>query len=90
MLRGMHVDPAHQQRGVGTLLLAALVSDLVDEDCYCIPFAHLPGFYGRYGFETIAGKDIPASIASRAAHYREEGHDVIVMVRRADPGQRRA
>lgn len=49
MLRGMHVDPAYQRRGVGDRLLSALVADLVDVECFCIPFAHLTSLYGRAG-----------------------------------------
>ena len=84
MLRGMHVDPAYQRRGVGDRLLGALVADL-DGDCFCIPFAHLTAFYARAGFAVIREDVVPAFLVQWLQRYREEGHDVLIMHRPARP-----
>lgn len=83
MLRGMHVDPAYQRRGVGDRLLSALVADLVDVECFCIPFAHLTSFYGRAGFVVVPEATAPAFLGQWLHRYRAEGHDVLIMRRPA-------
>lgn len=81
MLRGMHVDPAYQRRGVGDRLLSALVADLIDVECFCIPFAHLTLFYGRAGFVVVPEAAAPAFLRQWLHRYRAEGHDVLIMRR---------
>ena len=55
-LRGMAVDPSWQGRGVGTLLLAALVRRAAD-DGYEVVWANgrdaALGFYRRHGWEVV-------------------------------------
>ncbi|HYR11848.1 MAG TPA: GNAT family N-acetyltransferase, partial [Longimicrobium sp.] len=53
MLRGMQVAPEWRGRGVGRRLLNALVADLGDEECFCVPYTHLTGFYGAAGFAEL-------------------------------------
>lgn len=84
MLRGMFVDPSEQRRGVGSLLLRAFTQHLAGAECYCIPFAHLPGFYARGGFAPVTAASVPSALAERLDHYRLEGHDVILMRRPPD------
>jgi len=82
MLRGMRVDPAEQRRGTGTRLLHALVSRLGDEDeCYCVPFDHLLGFYGQVGFVEASLNGAPAFLVERIAGYRARG-DAVTLMRR--------
>lgn len=81
MLRGMHVDPAYQGRGVGDRLLSALVADLVDVECFCIPFAHLTSFYGRAAFAVIQENVAPAFLVQWLHRYQADGHDVLIMRR---------
>ena len=83
MLRGMQVAPEFQRRGLGTRLLDRFVADLPPVDCYCIPFAHLTGFYARAGFEVIDESRAPDFLRERAARYRAEKREVILMRRRA-------
>ena len=81
LLRGMHVDPAYQRRGVGDRLLRALVADLVDVECFCIPFAHLTSFYGRAAFAVIQENVAPAFLVQWLHRYQADGHDVLIMRR---------
>src|SRR4051812_2301451 len=57
MLRGMYVHPAHRRIGVGTQLLSAFVAELTDSECFCVPLAHLEGFYGSVGFARVDAAD---------------------------------
>ena len=83
MLRGMHVAPDFQGRGVGSELLRVFASELPARECYCIPFSHLTRFYGRQGFERDDEVAAPAFLRERLATYRAEGHDVLLMRRPA-------
>lgn len=82
MLRGMQVAPEWRGRGVGSRLLRALVGDLrPGEECYCIPYAHLTGFYGAAGFRESGEADTPAFLRERLAGYLASGLSVLVMHR---------
>ena len=86
MLRGMHVSPEYQRRGIGTRLLRAFVGDLPATECYCIPFAHLVGFYSQAGFSPVDDSQAPTFLRERLLRYRAEGHIVLLM--RRDNGSR--
>jgi N-acetylglutamate synthase-like GNAT family acetyltransferase len=70
VLRGMRVVAERQRQGVGTRLLHALVADVGTEACFCIPYPHLVGFYGRGGFVEIDPADAPAFLGERLTAYR--------------------
>jgi GNAT superfamily N-acetyltransferase len=80
MLRGMRVQPGHQRRGVGSRMLRVFEQQL-DSECYCVPYAHLLGFYGQIGFREIARNDAPLFLAERARSYEAEGLKVAIMRR---------
>lgn len=84
MLRGMHVDPAHQCARVGTRLLANLITGLAGAECFCIPFSHLTTFYERVGFAVVSPAEAPAFLGEWVEQYRREGHDVLIMHRAKD------
>jgi len=84
LLRGMYVEPSARSTGIGTLLLAAFARDLGEQACFCIPFAHLTEFYRREGFATVPEAEMPAPLALRLHRYRQEGHDVLLMLRDPD------
>jgi len=81
LLRGLYVAPALQRRGIGSRLLDAFVNDLKDMACYCVPYAHLRGFYGRVGFAPLADNVAPNVLRDRLTSYRARGLDVLVMLR---------
>ena len=81
MLRGMQVAPAVQRQRIGSRLLAALVSQLAGEACFCVPYAHLVGFYGQGGFAEWPLDEAPVFLARRIAGYRSEGL-AVTLVRR--------
>jgi GNAT superfamily N-acetyltransferase len=84
MLRGMQVAPAAQRQRIGSRLLAALVSQLAGEACFCVPYAHLVGFYGQGGFVEWPLDETPAFLTRRIAAYRSEGLAMTLMRR---PGE---
>jgi len=73
MLRGVHVSPEHQRRGIGTRLLRAFVGDLRAAECYCIPFAHLVGFYSQAGFSPVEESQAQTSCASASSAIAQKG-----------------
>ncbi|HEX6372830.1 MAG TPA: GNAT family N-acetyltransferase [Longimicrobium sp.] len=81
MLRGMQVAPEWRGRGIGWRLLRALVAELGAEECYCVPYSHLTGFYGGAGFVAIPEENAPPFLRPRMAGYRTRGLDVLVMRR---------
>lgn len=83
MLRGMYVAPEFRRHGVGLSLLATFADHLCGTECFCIPFAHLTGFYGRVGFALLPESEAPALLSERLRTYRGEGHQVVLM--RRDP-----
>jgi len=86
LLRGMYIRPSARSEGIGTLLLSAFARALGERACFCIPFAHLTEFYRREGFATVPEANMPAPLALRLNRYRQEGHDVLLMLR--DPDSR--
>ncbi|AOY00081.1 GNAT family N-acetyltransferase [Jeongeupia sp. USM3] len=80
-LRGMQIHPAQQRSGLGTAMLHTLVT-MMDRPCYCLPYAHLEGFYGQIGFTRIAADTMPTTLAERYAGYLVRGLNIVGMLRR--------
>jgi pimeloyl-ACP methyl ester carboxylesterase/N-acetylglutamate synthase-like GNAT family acetyltransferase len=81
VLRTMRVRPDAQRRGLGRALLRRFVTLLAKEECFCLPWAHLEGFYGEIGFQRIAPAALPPHLAARLAGYQRERPDAIAMRR---------
>ena len=77
---GMRVQPDYQRGGIGTRMLRLFVQQL-DDDCFCVPYAHLLGFYGQAGFRELPRGDAPPFLAERARGYEAEGLEVAIMRR---------
>jgi N-acetylglutamate synthase-like GNAT family acetyltransferase len=82
VLRTMRVRPDCRRQGIGRAVLRRFVTMLADEECFCLPFAHLVGFYGEIGFETVAPEALPPHLAARLAAYRRERPNVDVVAMR--------
>jgi predicted N-acetyltransferase YhbS len=80
MLRGMRLQPGYQRGGIGTRMLRLFVQQL-DDECFCVPYAHLLDFYGQVGFRVVARADAPLFLAERARTYEAEGLEVAIMRR---------
>jgi len=80
VLRTMRVSGPHQRRGIGTRILKAL-EPLIDRTCYCLPYAHLTGFYGQIGFVEIAPNDAPPHLRDRLAEYQTRDGAFTIMKR---------
>jgi GNAT superfamily N-acetyltransferase len=81
VLRGMGVDSGFRRRGIGTRLLDLLIAEIGARRCYCIPYAHLRGFYGRTGFADLDLDSAPHFLRDRIFEYRNAGNDVVLMCR---------
>lgn len=81
VLRGMQVAPEERRRGVGTRLLDDFIGRLGGAECWCVPYSHLVGFYGRVGFRVVPPEGAPPFLAERIARYRAQGLDVTLMRR---------
>jgi N-acetylglutamate synthase-like GNAT family acetyltransferase len=83
VLRGMQVHPRFQRQGIGEKLLAAVAQELDGRDCFCIPYAHLAGFYGKIGFHVIEPAKAPAFLQLRLERYqnRADGKEYLIMRR---------
>jgi GNAT superfamily N-acetyltransferase len=78
----MRVEPDFQRQGIGSRLLGAVGAELRGP-CYCIPYAHLTGFYGQIGFQVLEPRLAPDFLAERLATYRArgDGHEYLLMYR---------
>ena len=85
MLRGMQVHPRFQRQGIGKRLLAAVARELDGNGCFCIPYAHLVGFYGGIGFHVMEPAKAPTFLRLRLERYqnRGDGKEYVIMHREA-------
>ena len=81
VLRGMYLLPAYHRKGIGSKLLQHGESIMPAGDCFCLPYAHLVGFYQQIGFLKIEEKELPRMLQARLASYRSKGLNVIAMRR---------
>ena len=83
VLRGMQVDPRFQRQGIGKRLLATVAQELDGRGCFCIPYAHLVGFYGRIRFRVIEPANAPTFLRLRLESYqnRGDGKEYVIMRR---------
>jgi len=82
VLRGVQVELNHQRNGVGAGMLRVIVQHM-RSTCYCIPYAHLKGFYSTAGFEEILAVNAPKFLQDRLAKNRRAnpGKQYIIMAR---------
>ena len=90
VLRGMQVRAEYRGRGIGKLLLAAVIPHLDHAVCFCLPYSHLVDFYMSEGFRVVDAQSLPEFLRDRLDGYLAEGQDLLAMRRepRGDAGQR--
>ena len=83
VLRALQVHPRFQRQGIGKRLLATVAQELDDRGCYCIPYAHLVGFYGGIGFHVIQPAKAATFLRLRLERYqdRADGNEYLIMRR---------
>jgi GNAT superfamily N-acetyltransferase len=83
VLRGMQIHPGFQRQGIGKKLLAAVAQELDGRGCFCIPYAHLVGFYGGIGFHVMEPAKAPTFLRQRLETYqgRGDGNEYLIMRR---------
>jgi N-acetylglutamate synthase-like GNAT family acetyltransferase len=79
ILRGMQVDPAHRNKGIGKQLLLKLNDIIKNKDCYCLPYAHLINLYKQIGFKQIDLSGAPSFLQTRYKTYIRKGLNVVMM-----------
>jgi GNAT superfamily N-acetyltransferase len=84
VLRGMRIAEEWQRRGIGTRMLRRVGEWLCKRECYCVPYAHLTGFYGQIGFVEVTTGATPSFLAKRLTEYRRRALDVAILVRPAN------
>ncbi|HEX8785991.1 MAG TPA: GNAT family N-acetyltransferase [Telluria sp.] len=85
VLRGMQVRNGFQRLGIGSRLLEACLPWLDRGVVFCLPYAHLTGFYGAAGFEVLGADGLPAFLAQRLDRYLAQGQNVVAMRRAVAP-----
>jgi GNAT superfamily N-acetyltransferase len=81
VLRGVRIAEQWRRRGIGSQMLRVIAAWLGKRECYCIPYAHLVGFYRQTGFVETAPAAAPSFLASRVEGYRRRALNVTIMVR---------
>lgn len=81
VLRGMQIRPAYQRKGLGSEMLRFLAGHLDMGGCYCLPYAHLKGFYASIGFKEISPQSAPRFLAERLEKYlSSDNNEIIIMM----------
>jgi len=80
----MQVDPKFQRQGIGKRLLAAVAQNLAGRGCFCIPYAHLVGFYGGIGFRVIEPAKAPTFLRLRLEKYQNRGDEKEYLIMRRE------
>lgn len=72
-LGGMYVLPAFRGRKIAGAIVSYLLQHSPYRQLFCIPFAHLEGFYAGFGFHPVpAGTAVPCAVAEKVNWCTEE------------------
>lgn len=85
VLRGMQVHPRFQGQGIGGRLLESVAQELNGRACFCIPYAHLVGFYGGIGFQVVEPAKAPTFLRVRLEQYQNRGDGKEYLIMRGCP-----
>lgn len=80
VLRGMQVLEKFQRRGIGALIIQKLESH-IKEECFCLPYDWLEGFYGQIGFIKIDPQQAPDHLKKRF-HENQKKHPHLIVMKR--------
>jgi N-acetylglutamate synthase-like GNAT family acetyltransferase len=72
VLRGMDIRRDYRQQGLGTRMLRGLEPHMRDQDCYCLPYAHLVMFYEQAGFRAVSDAELPDTLKRRLTEHQNE------------------
>jgi predicted acetyltransferase len=73
LLRSMQIDEKYRRQGIGSKLLQmfdAYLNENKIRAVFCIPFAHLEGFYGQIGFRRVRTAEAPNFLQDRLEEYK--------------------
>jgi N-acetylglutamate synthase-like GNAT family acetyltransferase len=75
VLRGMDIRQDYRRQGLGARMLHHLEQHMRDQDCYCLPYAHLIPFYAIAGFEVADEASLPEPLRERLNEHHHEMSD---------------
>jgi N-acetylglutamate synthase-like GNAT family acetyltransferase len=75
VLRGMDIRQDYRRQGLGARMLNNLERHMRDQDCYCLPYAHLIPFYRIVGFEIVSDTELPDLLKERLTEHHHEMSD---------------
>lgn len=78
LLRGLWVDKAFRQQGIGSTLLQACRPYWQGQDCYCFPYQHLQDFYTKLGFSS-PNASTPLFFLQQLTRYQQRGEKILLM-----------
>jgi len=72
-LGGMYVFDEFRNQGIAGAIVTFLLEHSPYQQLFCIPFAHLEGFYGGFGFKPVsADMDVPCTVSGKVDWCRDE------------------
>src|SRR5262249_29496285 len=79
-LGGIFVEPAARGHGVAAAVVRALLGRAGGRRVYCVPFAHLVGYYQRFGFVECAVDAAPAGIHDKLRYCQGRYPDTVAVL----------
>jgi GNAT superfamily N-acetyltransferase len=83
----MQVTLRMQRKGVGTLILNAIIPFLDGKECFCVSYRGLVSFYKQIGFVEVDASECPAFLEDRVADYRRKLDEDVVIMRKPAIGK---
>ena len=80
LLSGVYVAQSHRNQGIASQLITHLVAQ--QACCYTFALTQLSDFYQRLGFVEVAVGDLPCELAQKFDAYRQQGRNIIAMIKR--------
>lgn len=65
VMRGVYVAADRRSQGIGTSLVRFAEQWFHARDIWCLPYAHLVPFYGRFGFSQVSENEAPEFLRAR-------------------------
>jgi len=85
-LGGIYVFDEFRNQGIAGSIVTFLLEHSPYQQLFCIPFAHLEGFYGSFGFKPVsADMDVPCTVSGKVDWCRDEYPTPVALLVRVAP-----